>query len=118
MLIFRIDISSPSDYMKRWNEFKVKCIHQDQDIIEQIKNNCELDDNKILDNNLEDTCNYMGNDNYSYLRINDIILNEVITTNSNKWTHEEMDDLIDAFVITANNYVQGKCVNGYIKTVN
>ena len=115
MLIFRIDISASYDYVKRWNEFKLKCIHQDQDIIEQIKNNCELDDNRILDNNLEDTCNYMGNDDYSYLRINDIILNEVIATDSNKWTHEEMDDLINAFVITANNYVQGTYVNGYIK---
>ena len=119
MLIFRIDISSPPDYMKRWNEFKVKCIHQNQDIIDEIKGNCKLDNNKILDNldDLEDSCNYVGNDDYIYLRINDIILNEVISTDSDsdKWTYAEMDDLIEGFLITANNHVKGKCVNGYIK---
>ena len=117
MLIFRIDIDAPSDYMKRWNGFRLKCIHQDQDIIEQIKDNCKLDNNKILYNNLEDTCNYMGDDDYSYLRINDVILNEVISTDSDsdKWTYAEMDDLIEGFLITANNHVKGKCVNGYIK---
>ena len=117
-LIFRIDIDSPDDYMKQWNEFKVECIHQNQDIIDEIKGNCKLDDNDILDNldKLEDSCNYVGDD-YSYLRINDIILKEVISTDSDsdKWTYAEMDDLIEGFLITANNHVKGKCVNGYIK---
>ena len=118
MLIFRIDVDSPDDDMKQWSEFKVECIHQNQDIIDEIKGNCKLDDNDILDNldKLEDSCNYVGDD-YSYLRETDIILKEVISTDSDsdKWTYAEMDDLIEGFLITANNHVKGKCVNGYIK---
>ena len=34
-----------------------------------------------------------------------------------KWTYEELDDLIYAFIKTANDNVEGKCVRGCIEMV-
>ena len=114
MLIFRIDVDAPSDYMEQWSEFKTKCSNHDQDIIDEIKGHCKLENNKIMVN-LEGTCNYLVNDDYSYLREDDIILNGGLSVDSDKWTYEEMDDLIEGFLTTVNNHVKGECVNGYIK---
>ena len=49
---------------------------------------------------------------------NDIILNEIISTDNEKWTYDELDDLLHAFIKTANFYVQADCVNGHIGMFN
>lgn len=114
MLIFRIDVDAPDDYMDQWNKFKSKCIDHDPDIINEIKNNCKIENNKIMVN-LEGTCNYIVNEDYSFLREDDIILNGGLSIDSEKWTYDEMDDLIEGVLTTANKNVKGECVNGYIK---
>tara|TARA_B110000444_G_C18538832_1_gene454716 strand:- start:353 stop:688 length:336 start_codon:yes stop_codon:yes gene_type:complete len=49
---------------------------------------------------------------------NDVVLTEIIGTNSEKWTYEELDDLIYGFIKTANYNIEANCVNGSIEMVN
>lgn len=34
------------------------------------------------------------------------------------WTYSELDDLIQAFIQTANHFIQAECVRGHIEMVN
>ena len=52
------------------------------------------------------------------LTINNIIFNEIISTDIEKWTYAELDDLIYAFIKTANNYIGVDYVTGYIEMIN
>ena len=45
-------------------------------------------------------------------------VNEIINTETEKWTWEELDELIYAFIKTANNNVNATCVNGSIEMIN
>lgn len=47
-----------------------------------------------------------------------IIFNEIISTDNEKWTYNELDDLIYAFIKTANYYMGTECVSGYIELIN
>ena len=50
---------------------------------------------------------------------NDIVLQEIdCDISMNKWTYDELDDLILAFIKTANHYVEAECVTGYIKMIS
>lgn len=46
---------------------------------------------------------------------NDIILHDIISTTDEKWNYDELDDLIYAFIKTANFNIKADCVNGNIK---
>ena len=41
-----------------------------------------------------------------------------MNTNIEKWTYDELDDLIFAFIKTANYNVKADCVGGYIEMRN
>jgi hypothetical protein len=49
---------------------------------------------------------------------NDIIFDQVINTDTEKWTYDELDDIIYAFIKTANYNVNADCVRGYIEMKN
>ena len=119
MLIFRIDIEASEtseDSVKRWHEF-TDLVTQ-QPLIDRIKGDCKRD-NRILSylENLEDG-RTMTNE-YPFLRENDIILNETISDDSERWTYGELDDLMNAFVGIANHYMGSelRLVNGYIRSI-
>lgn len=129
-LVFCIDDDAPEEYIKRWNEFKLKCESgKNKHIVEQIKEYCKLETNKALSylNSMEGG---MGGDNNtihkqlrfrnSIVGINDnhIIFDQVMNTNIEKWTYDELDDLIFAFIKTANYNVKADCVGGYIEMRN
>ena len=48
----------------------------------------------------------------------DIILDRIINTNTEKWSYDELDDLIYAFTKTFNYFVKSECVNGVIEMSN
>ena len=129
-LVFCIDDDAPEEYIKRWNEFKLKCESgKNKHIVEQIKEYCKLETNKALPylNRMEGG---MGGDNnmiHKQLRFrnsiygikgNDIIFDQVINTDTEKWTYDELDDIIYAFIKTANYNVNADCVRGYIEMKN
>lgn len=134
-LIFYIDKDVPSEYMKRWNEFKTKCENGDnKHIVEQVKSNCKLNINKDFpylertegglggNDNLANKQirfrGYFGNNDGRYKKDNDIILQEITSTDNEKWTYGELDDLLRAFIKTAIFNVKTDCVNGYIAIFN
>ena len=134
-LRFKIDNDAPPKYMERWEEFKYKCEHgENKNIIEQWIYNCKLESNKKLpyldryeggiggdNNNINKQIRFrIGRfgDEYPRLYDEDILMDQIINTNKEKWTYEELDDLICAFVKISNYYVQTDCVNGCIEMVN
>ena len=48
----------------------------------------------------------------------DIVLNQIINTNIEKWSYDELDDLIYALTKTFNYFVKSECVNGVIEISN
>jgi len=133
-LRFNIDNDTPPEYMKRWKEFKLNCENGDnQNIVEQIKDNCTLKQNKLLPylNRSEGGLGGDNNEINKQIRFRDkkwskiprykdnyIYLDEIINTETEKWTYEELDDIILAFIKTANYIVQSECVNGCIELEN
>jgi len=129
-LVFCIDDDAPKEYIKRWSEFKLKCESgNNKHIVEQIKEYCKLETNKAISylNRMEGG---MGGDNNSINKqlrfrnsivgINDnhIIFDQVMNTDIEKWTYDELDDLIYAFTKIASYNVKAKCVSGYIEMRN
>jgi len=47
-----------------------------------------------------------------------IIFNEIISTDIEKWTYNELDDLIYGFIKTANYLMGSDYVSGYIELIN
>ena len=50
-----------------------------------------------------------------YSNDNDIILHEITSNDNEKWTYDELDDLLYAFIKTANFNINSDCVNGCIQ---
>jgi len=49
---------------------------------------------------------------------NDIVIDQIYNTTSEKWTFEEFDDLILGFIKFANNFIKGNYVDGVIELIN
>ena len=47
-----------------------------------------------------------------------IILDQITNTDAEKWSYDELDDLICAFTKTFNYFVKSECVNGSIEMSN
>jgi hypothetical protein len=48
---------------------------------------------------------------------NDIVIDNITSSEQEKWTFEELDDLIHGFTIFANNYVGDNCIYGCIELI-
>ena len=140
-LVFCIDGDTPEKYIEKWNEFKEKCESGDnKHIVEQIKEYSKLEINKNIPY-LERAEGGLGGDNNGihkqirfrhivmeqqingtnipyYKKDNNIIFNEIISTDTEKWNYNELDDLIYAFIKTANYNIGSECVTGYIEMIN
>lgn len=133
-LKFRIDKDAPPEYMKRWEDFKSKCESGDnKDVVEEMRRHFELPTNKVLPYLDRNEGGLGGDDNHINKQIrfrdyamwselpryvdNDIVMDEISNTETDKWTYDELDDLIQAFEKVANRVVQGECVRGCIEMV-
>ena len=138
-LRFKIDKDAPPKYIERWNNFKKSCEEGDnEDTVQQMKNNCKLNINKNLPYLQRSEGGMGGNNNFVNKQIrfreffpndnrslndgswkdNDIVLTEITSTEEERWTYEELDDLIYGFIKTANYKLQAECVSGVIEMVN
>ena len=132
---FYIDKDAPDKYMKNWDEFKLKCEYGDnKQIVEQIKSYCKLPQNKNIPYLNRKEGGMGGNNNIVHKQIrfrdyklwskspryNDsyIIFDRIENTDIEKWTYEELDDIIYGFIKTANYNIKAECVNGSIEMIN
>ena len=97
-------------------------------IVEKMKTYCKLESNKTLPYLQRTEGGFGGNDNIMNKQIrfricwsnidNDIILDQVDNTETEKWTYDELDDIIRALTKTFNYFVESECVNGVIEISN
>jgi len=143
-LCFNIDDHmSDTEINKKWNKFKRICEsgeNYNKYILEQIKENCKLESNKNLPILKREEGGLGGNNNSINKQIrfrhifndieingegipyfkkdNNIFLTNITSTNQEKWTYAELDDIIYGFIKTANFYMGFNCVSGYIEIRN
>jgi len=48
----------------------------------------------------------------------DIVMLDITSTYYEKWSLEELDNLIEGFIIMGNNYIGKKCIKGFIELHN
>jgi hypothetical protein len=134
-LVFSLEDSAYGQTIKNWSRFKKVCESGNNNhITGQIKENCELVSNKNLpilnraegglggDDNKTNkqirfrhnmTCNmslpsYITPDNL-------IVLDEIISTQTETWTFDELRDILKSFIKTANWHLDEECVKGHIE---
>jgi len=134
-LRFRIDTDAPIDYMSRWKKLKYDCDNGDNNyIVEKMKTYCKMVSNKTIPYLQRTEGGFGGNDNImnkqirfricwcnsnnSQISDNDILLDQVNNTETEKWTYDELDDIIRALTKTFNYFVESECVNGVIEISN
>ena len=133
-LRFRLDRDAPTDFKKRWKKFKRDCENgNNEQIVEHWKGYCKLEQNRILPYLDRIEGGIGGNNNTIHKQIRfrfgtwrtlgiyddaDIVMDRIENTTTERWTYEELDDLVDAFIKTANNNVEEECVKGCIEMVN
>jgi hypothetical protein len=126
-LIFRIDKDAPEDYINRWKKIKFDCEeYNNKYIIEKMKTYCKLEQNKNIPYLEQGGIGTEGKQIrffrlYSkFINYNDkdIVLDQIINTNTEKWSYDELDDLIYAFTKTFNYFVKSECVIGVIEMTN
>lgn len=136
-LRFCIDKDAPKDYMNKWNKLKYDCENGgNKYIIEIMKTYCKLEQNKNIPYLQRVEGGIGGNDNIKNKQMrfrmgmedwkkylpdymdNDIILQEIINGNTEKWSYEELDDIIRALTKTFNYFVGSECIKGVIELIN
>ena len=125
-LVFYLDGYAPEKYIKKWNEFNLKCESGDNKyIIDQIKEFSKLKINKNLhylervdrgDNNV--IHKQFNGGNIPYYKKDNIIVYEILSTDIETWTYADLDYLIYAFIKIANSNVGSEWVTGYIEMKN
>lgn len=134
-LRFRIDPYAPKPWMDRWKQFKNACESGERtvyDIVKQWKSNCRLNSNNNIPLLNRSEGGIGGNNNKIHKQIrfrnyfprdltkrdNDIVMDQIYNTETEKWTYDELDDLICAFIKTANLHVKEECVFGCIEMID
>jgi len=130
LLRFRIDYDAPKEYMDRWNELKKKCEYgKNKYIVKELLSYCKIQSVKDLPylNRCEGGIGGNNNEIHKQIRFrciglgvndNHIVMDQVDNTDTEKWTLEQLDDIIYGFIKYANNYVMAECVNGCIEMTN
>tara|TARA_R110002049_G_scaffold1641_3_gene12465 strand:+ start:30217 stop:30720 length:504 start_codon:yes stop_codon:yes gene_type:complete len=129
-LRFRIETNAPAKWQEKWKKFKKRCENGDNEsLIEDVKTRCKLEKLKTMPYLKRAEGGLGGNDNMinKQLRFrfdpnadgllyldNDVVLN-IIDTNVEKWSYEELYDIIRAFTKVIKNIMWGKCVTGCIE---
>ena len=128
-LRFRIDCDAPKEYMNRWNKLKKNCeCGENLYIVSGLLSYCKIQSVKDLPYLNRCEGGIGGDDNSIHKQIrfrssfvcrlgvdDDIVMDQVDNTDTEKWTLEELDDIIYGFIKYANNYVMAECVNGCIE---
>ena len=134
-LQFKIDKDAPQEYMNRWIKLKTKCESgKNENIVNSIKKFCKIEENKILpylkryegglggDNNLKNKQMRFRNGRVWGRMMrhvdNDIVIDEIYNSNVEKWTYEELNDILCAFIKVFEYNVQCEgCIRGCIEMI-
>ena len=131
-LRFKLDFDTTEKYIEKWNKIKKESETTNNEyLVEEIKNNCKLESNKNLpylervegglggnDNQINKQIRFRFNFN-SYKSDNDILLNVLNSDLKNeKWTYEELDDILRSFIVVLNKRMCCECINGCIEIFN
>lgn len=132
-LIFRIDKNTPQNYMAEWKKVKHDCENgKNEYIVERMKLYCKLEQNKSIPYLKRSEGGIGGDSNVgnkqmrfrmvieqwkriSYYMDDDIMLHEITNGENEKWSYEELDDLIYALTKTFNYYVGCEGIKGVIE---
>ena len=134
-LRFKIDNDAPTQYMNRWNILKKDCEYNNENENELTVKEwlviCKNETNRNLPYLNRSEGGIGGNNNIKHKQIrfrplqnilffrsdNDIVF-DVSNTNEEKWSFDELDDLIYGFIKFSNKYVMADCIKGIIEMVN
>ena len=134
-LRFKIDNDAPKEYMNRWNTLKKDCEYNNDNETELIVKEwlaiCKNETIRNLPYLNRSEGGIGGNNNKKHKQIrfrplenilsfrtdNDIVF-DVSNTNEEKWSFDELDDLIYGFIKFSNKYVMADCIKGIIEMVN
>lgn len=136
-LIFRINSNAPESCISKWKKLKLDCQEgNNKYIVEKMKTYCKLEQNKNIPYLQREEGGIGGNNNSinkqirfftllssSCIPVNynnkDIVLHQITSTDIEKWTYEELDDLIYAFTKTFNNFIKSEYyITGVIEMSN
>lgn len=139
-LRFNIYIDAPTQYINKWLQLKKRCENgekENKQIVNEWLSYCNnlLIKNmpflKRIEGGIGGDCNYT-NKQLRFRQLlqyrqtypshiiddNNIIIEDITSTENEKWTIDELDDLIVGFIKMANNYIGDNCVEGCIEIVN
>jgi hypothetical protein len=131
-LRFKLDSDAPKEYIKRWLKLKSICESgENKKIVEDWLQNCQIESIKNMPYLNRCEGGIGGDDNlknkqlrfrdkepkYSWKIDNDIVFDNIISGENEKWTLDELDDLIRGFRRIANNYVESDCIKGCIEMI-
>jgi len=132
-LRIRTETNTKTMYKTRFQELKNKIESNDNEFFSiLIKKNCILDSNKNLPllKRMEGGLGGDINTIHKQLRYEDSILNSFDTFTSNdivlhildsdieKWTYDELDDILKSCIISINDYIEFDCVSGCIELID
>ena len=131
-LRFKIDGDAPQKYIDKWLKLKTICENgKNKEIVKDWLYNCKLQSVKNMpylnrceggiggDNNLiNKQLRFREKQLYSMYIDNDIVIDNIISSEQEKWILEELDDLIRGFRRIANNYVGADCIKGCIEMIS
>ena len=129
-LCFRIEANAPASYQEKWKKLKKQCENGDtKTLVETIKSHCKLENLQTMPYLERAEGGLGGNNNKINKQIrfrfdpntmtflypdNDIIL-YIFDTDIEKWTYEELYDIVGAFTKTIKYIMHEKCVIGCIE---
>ena len=131
-LRFKLDSDAPQEYINRWLKLKSICESgENKEIVEDWLQNCQIESIKNMpylkrleggiggDDNLKNKQLRFREEEpkYSWKIDNDIVFDNIISGENEKWTLDELDDLIRGFRRIANNYVESDCIKGCIEMI-
>jgi hypothetical protein len=134
-LRFKIDNDAPPEYMDRWAKLKKQCESgENENIVNEVKKYCKMEENKKLPYLKRCEGGLGGNDNLKNKQMrfrngylwekmslttdNDIVIDEIYNTDTEKWSHEELNDILCAFIKVSEHNVQSDgCIRGCIEMI-
>ena len=139
-IVLYMDENAPKDYMKRWKEFRNIFFESNykylEDVGQLLLERFNLESNKKLPYlscheggfggdyctqkkqirfpNLRHEEDLYKVPQYGWNNEHYLIIRQIRNGKDESWTYEELDDILNAFVEVAREYVQESCVDGYI----
>ena len=131
-LRFKLDFDAPDKYIEKWNKIKEESETTNNEyLVEEIKNNCKLESNKNLPylqrnegglgaNNNQNNKQIRFRFNFNSYKFDNDILLDVLNSDlkNEKWTYEELDDILRSFIKVLNKKMSCECVKGCIEIFN